>query len=130
MRGREVREWELELKRVFDRIDAELEEEYGDDYRRRASRPPAGKTSNPEVDGLFNVGATFSAGFGSEHGRGYIVKIDIATLERVPTRVREQIRHRVADRLRDLLAADFPDRQLEVVEEGKMLKITGDLRLG
>lgn len=129
MRGGSVREWEKKLKRVFNRIDAELETEYGDRFQLRSKRPEAGQTSNPEADGIFNIGAVFSAGYGSEHGRGYIVKIEMSTLSRVPGEVREEIAGKVAARLRELLPQAFPERELEVARDSNVFKIIGDLRL-
>lgn len=129
MRGGRVREWEKKLKRIFDQIDAELEDEYGDRFHLRSNRPEAGETSNPESDGLFNIGAVFSAGYGSEHGRGYIVKIHMSTLRQVPREIREEISEKVVTRLRQLLTQTFPERELEVARDGKALKIIGDLRL-
>ena len=68
-----------------------LEDKYGHLYPLHPSRAQRGATANKEHDGLFNVGASFSAGFGSEHGSGYIVEIRMATLSHVPIDVRKQI---------------------------------------
>lgn len=121
--------WEDNLKRLFDRIDAELETKYGDRYALHPNRPPRGETANPEDDGLFNVGAAFSAGFGSEHGRGYVVSLRMATLQHVPPEVQEAIEEEVVKRVRDMLPEFFPGRELRVERDGHAFKITGDLRL-
>ena len=57
----DIEEWERKLKRVFDDIDDYLEEKYGHLYTLHPARAERGETSNKEQDGLFNVGATFSA---------------------------------------------------------------------
>ena len=122
-------EWEDNLKRLFDRIDAELEAQYGDRYALHPNRPTRGETANPEDDGLFNVGAAFSAGFGSEQGRGYIVSLRMATLQHVPPEVQAAIEAEVVDRVRALLPEFFPGKDLRVERDGHAFKITGDLSL-
>lgn len=130
MRHPKAVEWEQTLKRVFDRIDRRLEDQYGQLYPLHPSRPKRGETSNPESDGLFNVGAVFTAGFGSEHGAGYIVETQMATLSRVPDEVRERIEEEAVVMLKEELARDFPGRTLRVSREGHVFKIHGDLSLG
>lgn len=122
-----VEEWEDRLKDVFDQIDHELEESYGDSFDLHPARPERGTTANPQADGLFNVGATFSAGYGTVTGRGYVVRVQMSTLEKVPELIREQIRNEVAERLRQMLPDSFPGKDLRVVREGFVYKITGDL---
>ncbi len=122
-----LEEWESRLKQVFDLIDREMEDEYGASFNLHPSRPERGTTANPQADGLFNVGASFSPGYGSETGRGYIVRIQMSTLEKVPELIREEIRNKVAERLRALLPESFPGKNLQVVREGFVYKITGDL---
>ncbi|MFA5687766.1 MAG: hypothetical protein WC959_01230 [Kiritimatiellales bacterium] len=130
MRGLKVSAWERRLKTVFDQIDAELENEYGGRYELHPARPPRGKTANPEDDGLFNVGAAFSAGFGSKYGPGYVVDIRIATLEKVPAKVREKIKHKVVKKLKRRLPDAFPGKILHVAEEPNgTIRIHGDLSL-
>ncbi len=130
MRHPKAEAWERKLKAVFDRIDAELEAGYGTRYPLRPGRPEPGSTPNPESDGLFNIGAVFSPGFGSQHGSGYVVEVRLATLERVPDAVRREILERVVARLRETLPEAFPGRRLEVTRDGSVFKIHGDLSLG
>ncbi|TVR68106.1 MAG: hypothetical protein EA427_11350 [Spirochaetaceae bacterium] len=129
MRGHEVRLFEKKLKALFDRIDVELEEEWGDEYPLHPARAEAGTVGNPEHEGLFSLGASFSAGFGSAHGRGYVMEIRLATLADVPGPVLQQIRDHVGRRCGELLPEYFPDRDLDVVRENDTFKITGDLSL-
>lgn len=119
--------WEEKLKRVFDEIDHELEERYGDRYPLHPNRPTRGETANPEDDGLFNVGASFTAGYGSQRGRGYVVSVRMVTLARVPADVQEQMENEVAVMLRERLPSIFPGRDLRVDRDGHVFKITGDL---
>ncbi len=120
----------MTLKAVFDRIDAHLEQRYGQRYPLHPARPTHGATANREHDGLFDIGAAFSVGLGSAHGRGYVVEVRLATLANVPAAVRHQIEREVADWLREELPAAFPGRRLRVERDGPVYKIVGDLGLG
>lgn len=130
MRHPKVIEWEEKLKRVFDDIDHALEEKYRGHYTLHPARPPQGATSNPESDGLFNVGAAFSPGYGSEAGPGYIVEVRMATLEQVPADLMERIEEEVVQMLRERLPRAFPGQDLRVSRDGPVFKIHGDLSLG
>lgn len=124
-----VTQWERQLKAVFDRIDHELEDRCRDRFARHPVRPARGTTANPESDGLVCVSASFSAGFGSVHGEGYLVGIRLATLTPISGDVAEELERFVEQRLAELLPEAFPDRSLSVVRDGPMLKIVGDLSL-
>lgn len=130
MRHPRLIEFEATLKRLFDAIDDRLEEKYGHRYRLHPSRPRRGRTANKAQDGLFNVGATFTPGYGSRHGRGYIVQVEMITLENVPADVREAIEQEVADMVSEKLPYYFPHRRLRVDRDRNVYKIHGDLRLG
>ncbi|NCD34338.1 MAG: hypothetical protein EOL87_13110 [Spartobacteria bacterium] len=125
-----VEKWEHQLKAVFDKIDVELEKEYGAKYPLHPSRPAAGATSNHEADGLFNVGASFSAGYGSQYGAGYIVDVRMSTLASVPDVIRKDIQLRVIDTLQRELPLAFPGKTLHVDWDNGVYKIHGDLSLG
>ncbi len=118
------------LKRLFDEVDDYLEQRYGDRYPLHPARSEHGETANKEHSGLFSVGASFSAGYGSEYGRGYVVDVAIVTLRDVPDEVEDEIDEAAAERVRELLPRYFPDRDLELVRDGRLLKIHGDLSLG
>ena len=123
-------QFEADLKRLFDSVDDYLEEKYGRKYQLHPSRPARGQTSNKAQDGLFNVGASFSAGYGSRYGRGYVVQVEMVTLERVPPHVRELVEQEAADLVNEKLAFYFPGRDLAVARDRNIFKIHGDLRLG
>ena len=127
--------WEDRLKQVFDEIDAEFEDEiasgrYGPPPARHPNRPPAGTTSNREDDGLFDLGATFTVGLGSQHGPGYVVQARIATLEAIPPEIQNKFQAEVARRLQEKLPKAFPGVKLHVDRDGPVYKIHGDLSLG
>ena len=129
MRHPKLVEWEGKLKRVFDEIDDYLEDTYGNEYTLHPSRPRRGETANKEQDGLFNIGASFSAGYGSEYGRGYVVDIDMVTLEHVPDRIERQIEADVMKKLKKELPKYFPGTNINIHKDGSVIKIHGDLRL-
>ncbi|MEM5947931.1 hypothetical protein WKV44_05195 [Spirochaetia bacterium 38H-sp] len=122
-------DFEKRLKAVFDRIDTELEDRYGRLFPRHPSRPARGETCDSSQDGLFGVGASFSAGFGSDFGRGYVLELRIATLSHVDGDLREKIVSEAVERLQALLVQEFPERKLKVVKDGEVYKIVGDLSL-
>jgi len=128
MRYHEVEQWESRLKRVFDRVDDALEEKYGRKYPLHPARPARGTTASRAHDGLFNIGASFSAGYGSKRGAGYVVEVRMVTLTRVPQYIRDQIEEEAVQLLREQLPREFPDRQLKVERDGAVYKIHGDLR--
>lgn len=122
--------WEEKLKEVFDEIDDWFEERYGHVYQLHPARAERGETSNREDDGLFNIGAAYTAGFGSKYGPGYVVDVKLATLEKVPKDVRAKVERRVVEHLREMLPEAFPGQDLKVEKDGSIYKIYGDLSLG
>ena len=122
--------WEDKLKRIFDRIDDYLEEKYGQNYPLHPRRARRGTTANKEQDGLFNVGASFSLGLGSEYGPGYVVEVRLATLSKIPAAVRASIEEEVVRQLERLLPEAFPNKELRIARDGNIYKIYGDLSLG
>ncbi len=124
-----VDSWERKLKKLFDEIDDVIEERFGSLYDLHPARPRRGSTANREQDGLFDIGASFSAGFGSALGRGYVVDVDMVTLDRVPDSIRAHIEDQVVHLLREKLSIFFPDRYLDVKKDGSVFKIFGDLSL-
>jgi len=129
MRHPKVMEWERRLKAVFDQIDRELESRYGNKFLLHPARAALGSTADPSADGLFDLGAAFTAGFGSKLGRGYVVQIRLATLQDLPANLVQAIEREVLDRLKEALPRAFPGRTLRVERDGHAYKIVGDLSL-
>jgi len=129
MRHEKAIKWEERLKAVFDEIDVELEKDYGGTLPLHPARAPEGATSNPEADGLFNVGAAYSAGFGSRYGPGYVVEIRLATLAHIPRGMKKTLMDQVEALLDEKLPAAFPGKNLQVDRELNYLRIHGDLSL-
>jgi hypothetical protein len=123
----QVESWEAKLKQLFDEIDDELEQRFGSLYDLHPSRAQRGSTSNKEQDGLFDIGASFSAGFGSKEGRGYVLDVDMITLDKVPSDVQTHIEKVVVEKIREKLPKFFPGRDIDVKKDGRIFKILGDL---
>lgn len=129
MSGTKLEHWEKALRQILNQIDTELEEKYSGSWPRHPARPRRGSTANPKQDGLFAIGATYSAGFGSKLGEGYVVEIRLATLAKVPLKQQKQIEEEAITRLTQLLPEAFPKRELRVQRDGTVYKIIGDLSL-
>ena len=123
-------EFDDRMKKLFDEVDDFIEDLYGDKYNLHPTRPSRGQTSNPEADGLFNIGANFSPGFGSELGRGYSIDVSMSTLEKVDEDLRREIYEAAAEKVKELLPIHFPERELDVKRDGNHFKIQGDFSLG
>lgn len=130
MRHPHLIEMEKRLKSLFDEVDDRLEDLYGREYTLHPARPGRGTTSNREQDGLFNVGADFTPGFGSRLGRGYVIDVEMKTLENVPDAKREEILAETVNMVRKRLPHYFPNRVLRIDRDGRTFKIYGDLSLG
>lgn len=124
-----LRKWENTLQNIFDRIDQKLEEKYGNMFPLRANRPKAGEGVTPDADGLFDLGVSFSVGIGSEFGPGYVFRVRLATMHRVPEEFMQQVEDEVVTLLNKELPQHFPGRDLKVVRDGRLFKIYGDLDL-
>lgn len=129
MNNPNMEEWEQTLKKIFDTIDDHLEDKYGYLYPLHPARPQRGRTSNKSSDGLFNIGAAFSAGYGSSYGRGWVVDVTMVTLSRVPVKIKQQIYLNVTEELKRLLQESYPDRDIKVKKDGNVFKIFGELGL-
>lgn len=125
-----TQEWDDRLFEVFEKVDTYLEDTYGDRFMRHPNRPARGKAAYGTLDGLFNIGASFSPGYGSELGRGYIIEVVISTLEKVSPEERKEIVNDAIQKTREELEKAFPERDLKVSRDGDLFKIHGDTRLG
>ena len=122
--------WEKKLKAVLDELDDTLEEKFGKDYDLHPARPDRGKTANKAHDGLFDIVASFTLGTGSKYGRGYVIDVDMATLDHVPSDAQKKIDDFALKKLRETLPEHFPGTNLNVHKDGNVIKIHGDLSLG
>ena len=124
-----LQRWEDALHRALDEVDVILEERYRDAWPLRPNRSPDGGTPNPQYSGLFSVHASFTAGFGSKFGKGYVIDVAISTLANIPDAQRSKILDQAAELLREHLPAHFPGRDLAIDRDGPVWKLHGDLSL-
>ena len=73
--------------------------------------------------------ASFTAGYGSKFGPGYVFRVEASTLASVPESEREAIEEAAVALLREGLARAFPGRDLRVDRDVAGYKIHGDLSL-
>jgi hypothetical protein len=118
------------LDALFHEVDETLEERWGELYPVNPVRPQRGETHNPGMDGLFEVSPRFTIGIGSKQGRGYLVELRVATLEKIPEAKRKAFLETAAELIRERLPRFFPGRHLELVRDGNRYKIIGDFSLG
>lgn len=129
MRHQRVEAWEAKLNELLKRVDHTLEERLGTSYGLHPARPQHGTTSNPQHDGLFRITASFTPGFGSTLGKGYVLQFDLVTLETVSPEQREAIEHEAVRLIQSGLEKALPGRGLNVKRDGNLWKIVGDLSL-
>ena len=122
--------FDMRMKAIFDEVDDYIEDLYGHRYALHPVRPARGETANKEASGLFNVGANFTPGFGSELGRGYLLEVIMATFEKVDPDARREIYEVAVEKVRELLPVHFPERELSVQRDRNHFKIIGDFSLG
>lgn len=123
-------ELENNLSLLCQNLDDYLEDEYGSRYRIHPNRLKRGLGSNPRFDGLFSTAMAFTLGYGSNTGRGYVVEVDIRTLDRVSPEERQEINDAAFSYIQSNLKEVFPDRNLSIVKDGNLMKIVGDFSLG
>lgn len=123
-------ELENNLSLLCQNLDNYLEDEYGSRYRIHPNRLKRGLGSNPRFDGLFSTAMAFTLGYGSNTGRGYVVEVDIRTLDRVSPEERQEINDAAFSYIQSNLKEVFPDRNLSIVKDGNLMKIVGDFSLG
>lgn len=124
-----LEEWEGRLYTLLREIDGVLEDKYGKLYPLHPARPERGETANPQYDGLFRITASYSAGFGSKLGPGYIFRVEFVTFENVAESHRKQIEEEAISMAEEGLKKVFPERELSVARDGNVIKIYGDLSL-
>ncbi len=121
---------EKNMRAMCNSLDAYLEDKYRDAYPLHPNRAERGKAGSVAYDGLFSTGTKFTLGYGSKSGRGYLVDIEIVTLEKVTKENRANIENDAISFLKEQLPQHFPHRKLDIIQEGNVFKIVGDFSLG
>lgn len=117
------------MNELLKRVDHALEEAYGHLFAPHPARPAKGVTANPQHDGLFRITAGFTPGFGSELGKGYVLQLELVTLDAVPETVLDTIQRAAVRLIQEGLETVLPGRNLTVKRDGNVWKIVGDLSL-
>ncbi len=118
------------MRKMCDELDHRLEESFGSHYPRHPNRPARGKAANVAYDGLFSTGTQFTLGYGSDHGRGYIVSVEMRTLSKVKKEDEQAVENATVEIINELLPQYFPDREITLKKDGKIYKLIGDFSLG
>lgn len=122
--------FEQQLGVLCTKTDNFLEDNFGSYYPLHPNRLSRGSAANPSFDGLFATTFSFTLGYGSTYGRGYVVRVEIRTLKSVNSNIRKEIDDAAFDFIKKNLGVVFPERKLEIVRDGNIMKITGDFSLG
>ncbi len=123
-------ELEKKMSLLCQMLDNHLEDIYGDHYSLHPNRMKRGQGSNPSFDGLFSTSLAFTLGYGSKYGRGYVVNIEIRTLERVSQYEIAKINAEAFTFISQNLKEAIPEHELDIVHDGNLMKIVGDFSLG
>lgn len=123
-------ELEERMALLCQELDNHLEDIFGDRYAIHPNRLKRGQGSNPSFDGLFSTSMAFTLGYGSKYGRGYIVNVEVRTLDNVSQYDSIHITSTAFAFLKDKLKDYFPDHDLDIVQDGPVMKIIGDFGLG
>ena len=121
---------EEKMAQMCQALDNHLEDIYGDHYRLHPNRLRRGKGSNPSFDGLFSTSLAFTLGYGSEYGRGYVVNVEIRTLDKVSQYDSMKIQAEAFSFISRNLKKFIPDQDLKIVQDGNLMKVIGDFSLG
>ena len=123
-------ELEKKLSLLCQALDNHLEDKYGEHYNIHPNRLKRGKGANPSFDGLFSTSLAFTLGYGSKYGRGYVMNVEIRTLDKVSQYDMADIKADAFSFVRQHLKTYIPEHELEIVQDGDLMKIVGDFSLG
>ncbi len=123
-------ELEHALRAMADDLDNYLEERFEGLYPLHPNRPSRGQAASVAYDGLFSTGTQFTAGYGSEHGRGYVLSVEIRTLCPVKEEDRLAIEEASREYLSTIIETYLPGRTIELKRDGGLYKLVGDFSLG
>ncbi|AHH08059.1 hypothetical protein baBA2_000094 [Borrelia anserina] len=118
-------EFENELFNICLYVDCVLEDEFGNSYEVHPNRLSRGKAANGLLDGLFRVTTSFTLGYGSKFGRGYLIIIEIITLDVVDIKFNNRVIERGIEVFSEKLREKFPERNLSIVHDINVYKIIG-----
>ncbi len=118
------------MRKMCDELDYRLEEKFGLAYPLHPNRPARGTAASVAYDGLFSTGTQFTLGYGSDHGRGYIVSVEMRTLAKVKQEDKKAVDEATVRIINELLPKYFPKRKIRMKKDGNVYKLVGDFSLG
>lgn len=121
---------EKNMRALCDELDDRLEEKFGQRYPLHPNRPQRGATASVAYDGLFSTGTQFTLGYGSKHGRGYVISVEMRTLATVDKKDEEEVEEATVTILEELIPHYFPERKISLKKDGHVYKLVGDFSLG
>lgn len=129
MLNQRVEQWDAKLNALLRQVDLKLEGLYGNLLSPHPARPKQGSTANPQHDGLFRITACFTPGFGSALGKGYVLQLDMVTLQPLSPKQADAIQQKAVQLIQEGLDEAHPGKGLRVKRDGQVWKIVGDLSL-
>ena len=123
-------ELEDRMSLLCQELDNHLEDVFGTRYTIHPNRLKRGQGSNPIYDGLFSTSMAFTLGYGSKYGRGYVMNVEIRTLDRVSQYDMADIKADAFSFVRQNLKTYIPEHELDIVQDGPVMKVIGDFNLG
>ena len=123
-------ELEKKLSLLCQALNNHLEDKYESHYTLHPNRLKRGSGANPCFDGLFAISLAFTLGYGSKYGRGYVVNVEIRTLDKVSQYDMADIKADAFSFVRQNLKTYIPEHDLQIVQDGNVMKIIGDFSLG
>lgn len=124
-----AREFDKKLTDLAIKTDNFLEDNFGSLYQIHPRRGKRGTTASGLYDGLFATFFKFSTGYGTKSGRGYIISIEIRTLEKVKIEDKNLIEKEAINFIKTNLNNIFPNRKLDILFEKNVYKLVGDFSL-
>lgn len=123
-------ELERRMRLLCDDLDHYLEDTFGEYYPLHPNRPKRGQAASVAYDGLFSTGTQFTLGYGSTHGRGYLIIVEIRTLAKVDPDHKTEIEEAAMQHLKSIIKVYFPERDIRLEKDGTLYKLVGDFSLG
>ena len=123
-------ELENKLSLLCQALDNHLEDKFGEHYKIHPNRLKRGQGSNPSFDGLFSTSLASTLGYGTEYGRGYVMNVEIRTLDKVSQYDRAHIEADAFKFVSENLSTFIPGHNLDIVHDGNVMKVIGDFSLG
>lgn len=125
-----IEAWDMALHRAICTVDRMMELRFGGSFTLRPNRPAHGTTSNPQMDGAFNIGLVFTPGYNSRLGRGYWLDLEVGSRTTPAPHDYELWLCTCKELLEVELNKELPGRGLHFELDSGRYKLLGDFSLG